>query len=175
VLPHSAPWVTRTALRARSFNNQQRPRDLESRRGGQGSLYLYQTNQETTLNGEQFTSEFYKTFALDKAIHVPENLRANIEDTVSKVRKSYDHVAAQAKETMKAWEEIVAATQEGAKTLNDKVINDAHTNAEALFDVAHKLARAKTMPEAMQAQSAFVQRQLKAANTQSKELFELST
>jgi len=76
---------------------------------------------------------------------------------------------------MKAWEEIVAATQEGAKTLNDKVINDAHTNAEALFDVAHKLARAKTMPEAMQAQSAFVQRQLKAANTQSKELFELST
>ncbi len=76
---------------------------------------------------------------------------------------------------MKAWEEIVTATQERAKTLNDKVINDLHSNAEALFDAAHKLTRAKTMPEAMRAQSAFVEQRLKAANTQSKELFELST
>lgn len=127
------------------------------------------------MNGEQFSSDFHKTFALDKAIYVPAILRANIEETVGKVRQSYDQVAAHAKETLKAWEEIVTATQEQAKTLNDKVINDAQSNAEALFDAARKLARAKTMPEAMRAQSAFVEQRLKAANTQSKELFELST
>ena len=110
-----------------------------------------------------------------KDARIPENVQAFAEDTVHKSREVFDKLTAVSKEQAQAAEDIMLATQAGARTIGAKLVDNTVTNTTAVFDAAEAIARAKTVPEATRLQAEFVQKQLAAAGMQTKELFELST
>ena len=118
------------------------------------------------------TPEF---FSAAKDARIPEQVQAIAEDSVSKARETYGKLNSVAKDNAKAFEEATVAVFAGAKSIGDKVLKNTEANTEAVFDAAEAFARAKTLPELIQLQTAFVQKQFTAAGAQSKELFELSS
>jgi len=123
---------------------------------------------------EQFTRQAQDMLAAAKDARIPENVQAFAEDSVAKTRDAYSKMSAAAKEGAQAAEEIVRAAQAGARSFGEKLLHNASVNAEAIFDAAEAMARARTVPEIARLQASFVQQQLAAASTQSKEYFELS-
>ena len=122
-----------------------------------------------------FTRQTQEFFSAAKDARIPEQVQALAEDSVSKARETYGKINTVAKDNVKAFEEVTVAAFAGAKSIGEKVLKNTEANTEAVFDAAEALARAKTLPELIQLQTAFVQQQLTAAGAQSKELFELST
>jgi len=124
---------------------------------------------------EQFTRQAQDVFAAAKDARIPENVQAIAEEGVQKTREAYTKLSSAAKDGAKVFEEVVLATQAGAKAIGEKMIHNTNVNTEAAFDAAQAIARAKTVPEMVRLQADFVQQQLAVAGAQSKELFELST
>lgn len=122
-----------------------------------------------------FTRQTQEFFSAAKDARIPEQVQALAEDSVSKARETYGKINTVAKDNVKALEEVTVAAFAGAKSIGEKVLKNTEANTEAVFDAAEAFARAKTLPELIQLQTAFVQQQLTAAGAQSKELFELST
>ena len=90
------------------------------------------------------------------------------------MQTSYSTASAQTQKTARALEEVMSSSQKEVRAIGDKVFRDVEANADALFKVANALARAKTLPEVLSLQTNYVSQQLKACETQSRELFELS-
>lgn len=125
---------------------------------------------------DQFTRQAQEMFkAVNGGFKMPENLQVLAEDSVAKSREAYEKFAVVAKDNAKAAEEVILTAQAGAKTLGEKVLNNALANTEAAFDAAEAMARAKSLPEAAQLQANFVQKQMAIAGAQTKEFFELSS
>ncbi|MGI9521798.1 MAG: phasin family protein [Hyphomicrobiaceae bacterium] len=124
---------------------------------------------------DQFTRQAQEMFNVAKDARIPENFQALAEDGVEKSREAYQKLNAVAQENVKTAEEVMLATHAGTKAIGEKFMNNAAANAEAMFDAAQAIARAKTLPEAARLQADFVQQQTAAASAQTKELFELST
>ena len=122
-----------------------------------------------------FTRQTQEFFSAAKEARIPDQVQAIAEDSVSKARETYGKFTTVAKDNAKVLEDVFAAAQAGAKSIGDKVLKNTETNAEAAFDAAQALARAKTLPEFLRLQTQFVQQQMTTAGAQSKELFELST
>ena len=122
-----------------------------------------------------FTRQTQEFFSAAKEARIPDQVQAIAEDSVSKARETYGKFNTVAKDNAKVLEDVFAAAQAGAKSIGDKVLKNTETNAEAAFDAAQALARAKTLPEFLRLQTQFVQQQMTTAGAQSKELFELST
>lgn len=122
-----------------------------------------------------FTRQTQEFFSAAKDARIPEQVQAIAEDGVTKARETYDKLSTVARDNAKVLEEVTAAAFAGAKSISDKVLKNTESNAEAAFDAAKALARAKTLPELIRLQSGFMQQQLTVAGAQSKELFELST
>lgn len=125
-------------------------------------------NEQIKRQAEQF-------FHAAKDARIPENIQAMAEEGVAKSREAYDKLATVAKDQAKVTEEVMLATQAGAKLLSTKVIENVKANTEAAFDAAQSIARAGSVPEAMRLQAEFMQRQFALAGAQTKEFFELST
>ncbi len=123
---------------------------------------------------EQFTRTAQDMFAAAKDARIPENIQAIAEDGVQKSREAYYKMNSVAKDGAKVVEEVMLATQAGAKAIGEKIMHNTSVNTEAAFDAAQALARAKTLPELVRLQADFVQQQMAVAGAQSKELFELS-
>ena len=124
---------------------------------------------------EQFTRQAQDILAAAKDARIPENVQAFAEESVTKTREAYNKLSSVAKDNVKVLEEFMLATHAGAKAIGEKVLQNSVVNTEAAFDAAQAIARAKTFPEAVRLQANFVQQQLAVANSQTKELFELST
>ncbi|HEX7075712.1 MAG TPA: phasin family protein [Hyphomicrobiaceae bacterium] len=124
---------------------------------------------------EQFTRQAQEMFSAAKDARIPENVQAFAEESVAKTRDLYQKMNAAAKDNVKAVEEVVMTAQSGARALSEKVLNNAAANADAAFEAAQAIARARTIPEAARLQADFIQQQIAAASLQTKELFELST
>jgi phasin len=124
---------------------------------------------------DQFTRQAQEMFAAAKDARIPENVQAFAEDSVQKTREAFVKVSSVAKDGAKAMEEVMLTAQAGAKAIGEKVLQNTNVNAEAVFDAAHAIARAKTLPEAARLQADFFQQQFAAAGNQAKELFELSS
>lgn len=124
---------------------------------------------------EQFTQQTKEFFEAAKDARIPENVQAIAEDAVEKSRTAFEKVQVATKDNAKAVEELVSVATDGAKTLGEKVLRNTELNAEAAFDAAEAIARAKTLPEIARLQSSFMQQQMAVAGAQTKELFELST
>lgn len=124
---------------------------------------------------DQFTRQAQEMFAAAKDARIPENIQAIAEDGVAKTREAFDKFQAVSKDGVKTIENVVLTAQAGARTIGEKVLRNVEINAEAAFDAAEAIAKAKTLPEVMKLQSSYVQQQLAASANQTKELFELST
>lgn len=124
---------------------------------------------------EQFTRQAEQFFSAAKEARVPENVQAMMADGVAKTREAYEKATSVAKDQAKVAEEIMLAGQAGAKSIGSKLIENTVTNAEAAFDAAQAIARARTLPEAARLQAEFVQKQMATAGAQTRELFELSS
>jgi hypothetical protein len=123
---------------------------------------------------DQFTRQAQEMFAAAKDARIPENVQAFAEDSVAKTREAYSKMNAAAHDGVKAMQEIMVAAQSGAKTFSEKLLHTAGVNAEAAFDAAEAMAKAKTVPEMARLQATFLQQQLATASAQTKEFFELS-
>lgn len=123
---------------------------------------------------DQFTRQAEEMMAAAKEARIPENVQAFAEDSVAKSREAYVKMTAATHDGVKAMQEIMLATQAGAKSIGEKLLQTASENAEAAFDAAEAMARAKTIPEVARLQATFVQQQLANASAQTKEFFELS-
>ena len=124
---------------------------------------------------DQITRQAQEMFEAAKDARIPENVQAMAEDAVEKSRDAYSKMTSATKDGVKAFEQMVSAASNGAKTITEKMIRNSEANAEAAFDAAQAMARAKTLPEVMRLQSSFLQQQMAVAGAQTKELFELST
>lgn len=123
---------------------------------------------------DQFTRQAQDMMAAAKEARIPENVQAFAEDSVAKSREAYVKMNAATQDGVQAMQEIVIATQAGAKSFGEKMLQNATDNAEAAFDAAEAMARAKTIPEVARLQATFIQQQLATASAQTKEFFELS-
>jgi hypothetical protein len=94
---------------------------------------------------------------------------------VTKSREAFDKISHVAQDQAKVAEDLMIATQAGAKTIGGKIMENTARNTHAVFDAAEAMARARSLPEAMQLQAQFMQQQMALAGAQTKELFELST
>lgn len=124
---------------------------------------------------EQFTRQAQDMFAAAKDARIPENIQAFAEDSIAKSREAFTKMQEVAEDNAKATEEVMLAAQAGAKAIGEKVVHNTAVNAQAVFDAAESIARAKTVPEAARLQANFFQQQFAVAGAQTKELFELST
>lgn len=123
---------------------------------------------------EQFTRQAQDMFAAAKDARIPENLQAMAEEGVQKTREAYYKMSSAAKDGAKVVEDVMLASQAGAKAIGEKILHNTAVNTEAAFDAAQAIARAKTLPEVVRLQADFFQQQFAVAGAQSKELFELS-
>ena len=124
---------------------------------------------------DQISRQAQEMFEAAKDARIPENVQAMAEDAVEKSRDAYSKMTHATKDGVKAFEQMMSAASNGAKTITEKMIRNSEVNAEAAFDAAQAMARAKTLPEVMRLQSSFLQQQMAVAGAQTKELFELST
>jgi len=124
---------------------------------------------------EQFTRQAEQFFSAAKEARVPENVQAMMVDGVAKTREAYEKASSVAKDQAKVAEEMLLAGQAGAKSIGSKLIENTAINAEAAFEAAQAIARARTLPEAARLQAEFVQKQMATAGAQTRELFELSS
>lgn len=124
---------------------------------------------------EQFTRQAQEMFNAAKDARIPENVQAFAEESVAKTREAYTKMAAVTKDGAKVVEDVVLAAHAGAKSIGEKVFENTLSNAEAVFDAAQAIARARTLPEAARLQADFFQQQFAAASAQTRELFELSS
>jgi hypothetical protein len=122
-----------------------------------------------------FTRQAQDLLAAAKDARIPENVQAFAEESVAKTRDDYSKMSAATQDSVKAMEEIMLAAQAGAKTFTDKMIHAASVNAEAAFDAAEAMAKAKTVPEVARLQANYIKQQLAATSSQTKEFFELSS
>ncbi len=124
---------------------------------------------------EKLTRQAQDMFEAAKDARIPENVQAFAEDSVAKTRDAYNKFAATAQDNAKVAEELFAATQKNVQKIGETVLKNSAINAEAAFDAAEAIARAKTIPEAARLQANFFQQQLNVAGAQTKEILELST
>lgn len=122
---------------------------------------------------EQFTRQVEEFFAVATTPVLPDNIQSIVEDSVAKARDAYLKINSVAKDGAKAFEDAVAATYAGAKTIGEKVMVNIEANTKAAFDGAQSISRARTLPEIVRLQPSYLQNQVVATSVQTKELCEL--
>jgi phasin len=101
---------------------------------------------------------------------VPNEVRDFAERSVEQARKAFGGLLAVAERAGEAAGKAAEASQGGAKSLGAHVLATTEQNANAAFDVASKLVRARDPQEALALQSDYVKGRFAAFQTQAKEL-----
>ena len=123
---------------------------------------------------EDFTRQTSEMFGAAMNGRIPDNVQAFAEESVAKTREAYRMINTIAMDGAKVLEDVLLTAQAGAKALGEKVMTNVHTTAEAAFDAARAIARARTLPEVARIQADLMQNQVAVANAQTKELLDLS-
>lgn len=123
---------------------------------------------------EQYTRQAQEMFNAAKEARIPQNMQVLAEDSVARTREMVGKMTLVAKDNAKAVEGVMLSAQAGAKTIGEKMLNNAVANTEAAFDAATAMARARSLPEVAKLQADFVQQSVTAMSNQTKELFDLS-
>jgi hypothetical protein len=124
---------------------------------------------------EDFARQASEVFGAAKNGRIPDSVQAFAEESVANTRQTYRMVDTLAKHGVKVLEDVVLAAQAGAKALGEKLMTNANANAEAVFDAARAIARARTLPEVARIQGDLMHHQLAVTNEQTKELLDIST
>lgn len=110
-----------------------------------------------------------------KDVRLPENVQAIAQQGVAKTHEFYTKSAATAQESAKVLTEVAETAWGSTKMLNEKLVQNFTANIEASFVVAHAIARAQSLPEALKLQTEFFQKLATQTTEQTKEFFDLST
>ena len=123
---------------------------------------------------DQFVRQTEEILHAVKTARIPENIKVLAEESVEKSREAFDKLQTVSKDGSKALDTVMTTAQTGARSISHTVLRNIERNAEAVFDAASEMARAKTVPEAIQIQASFVQQQMTASVQQTQELMDLS-
>jgi hypothetical protein len=126
------------------------------------------------MNEYVATQVFSQAEQLLKAARVPEPVQVAMQESVGKSREFYSKAAAATQDGAKVLTELADTAWSSTKMLNAKILENASANAEATFDAAQALARAKSLTEVAKIQTEFIQHITAKAAAQSKEFFDLS-
>ena len=132
------------------------------------SIGINTVNEQIKRQAEQFMNAA-------KDARIPEQFQAMAEEGVNKSREAFDKISAAAKDQAKVAEDLMLASQAGARAIGAKIVDNTVNNTTAAFEAAQAIARAKTIPDATRLQAEFFQKQFALVGTQTQELFELST
>jgi len=105
---------------------------------------------------------------------MPTSLHHMAQDSVARSRELYRSTMAAAQGSARVFAEVAETTWGSAKLLNDKIIQNMTANTEAAFSAAEAIAQARSLPEAAQLQSDFMQLLLTSTGEQLKEFVDLS-
>lgn len=104
----------------------------------------------------------------------PEAIRAHAEKTIIQLRESWSQARQAMEDATAAMEASIDQASKGSAELNSKVMEMAQRNMSAGFELARKLANARTHTEAMELQAGFMHEQLDAMKSQAEEIQKLS-
>ena len=110
-----------------------------------------------------------------KDVRLPENVQAIAQQGVAKTHEFYTTSAATVQESAKVLTEVAETAWGSTKMLNEKLVQNFTANIEASFAVAHAIAKAQSLPEALKLQTEFFQKLAAQTTEQTKEFFDLST
>lgn len=110
-----------------------------------------------------------------KDVRLPENVQAIAQQGVAKTHEFYTKGAATAQESARVLTEVAETAWGSTKMLNEKLVQNFTANIEASFVVAHAIAKAQSLPEALKLQTEFFQKLAAQTTEQTKEFFDLST
>ena len=108
------------------------------------------------------------------AAGIPTSLHHMAQDSVARSRELYRSSMAAAQGSARVFAEVAETTWGSAKLLNDKIVQNMAANTEAAFSAAEAIARARSLPEAAQLQSDFMQQLVASTGEQLKEFVDLS-
>jgi phasin len=113
-------------------------------------------------------------FELPKAslpnFEAPEAFRQITEKSVAQTKKMYEKMRVGAEEATSLLENTFKRATTGAAEYNRKLIENARSNANAIFDHAMALFGAKSPSEAIEVSTAHARKQFEAVVEQTKEL-----
>jgi phasin len=101
---------------------------------------------------------------------IPNEMRAFAEQSMAQARKAFEGFILAANQAVGQMQGHAKAAQSSATELAQKSMTYAEKNAEATFDFAQKLMRAKDASEVMGLQSEFLSGQMHALSTQVQDL-----
>jgi phasin len=102
-----------------------------------------------------------------------EQSRRFADKTTKIARETIDKGVSAAEETAKGAEQILSSSLASMRELNIKLIDMAHENADAVFDLAHEVASAQAPSDLASIWSAHAKRQYEMMTRQTRELTEL--
>ena len=114
-----------------------------------------------------------KNYGLNTSI--PESVRAMAEKAVDQSREVYDRSKVALDASVATLERTFDAAGQGAVAFNRKIIDIAQRNVNSGFDLAKSLAGAKNLPEMVELQAAYWQKQSGTLTSQAEEVLALTT
>ncbi len=128
-----------------------------------------QTADDATqgVAGEAPDSQFSTQTPLSTGVDNP------LVEGMVRSRELYVNLVDVTRETGTAYGGLLSKTQNAAKVLGERVVDNMEKNTEAVFENAKAVMRCKDMAEAARVQSEFVQKQVAVAGEQIKEMLEL--
>lgn len=104
------------------------------------------------------------------SFEVPPQMRDLAETSVEQARKAFGTFIGSARRATDTLQGSTDLTRTNASDIYARSLDYAEQNVRAAFDLAQKLAAAKSFPEAMQLQAEYVRERFAAMQSQAKEL-----
>src|SRR4029079_4675087 len=108
-----------------------------------------------------------------KEVRLPENVQAIAQQGVAKTHEFYTKSAATAQESAKVLTEVAETAWGSTKMRSEKLVQNVTANIEASFVVAHAIAKAQSLPEALKLQTEFFQKLAAQTTEQPTRVFRL--
>jgi len=105
---------------------------------------------------------------------IPAVFREFAEKAVAQAKTSFAKLKEAAEEATDAIEDTYETARAGLVEINEKSLDLAKTNSDAVYGFAKSLLAVKTFAEALELQSTFVRQQFEAIGAQAKELQEMA-
>lgn len=132
-------------------------------------------NDQFKAINEQFIAQAQEFLKASQNIQMPSDIPMMNGDAMEEARKSYAKLETLSKDVTKAMEQVSNTAQKSSLVLNDKITDNIKENSDAIMELVSEISSAKSVQEALQIQTAFVQSQVSKASEQSQELYELGS
>lgn len=105
---------------------------------------------------------------------IPASARETASESVRRTREAYELISSGATERASEVQRLMLGSQSHATAVINQITHNMTVQSNAVFDAWAAIARARSLPEAAEVQSDFVQSQLAMLGQQSQKLFQLA-